>query len=52
MKLRGSCDSGIPNDFDPVFDLFVDKGFIVQSSDAAGTAPLFKLAQQTQCPPP
>jgi hypothetical protein len=46
LDLRRACDSSIRDDFDPVFELFLDKGFIVGSGAGDGRADEYKLAPQ------
>lgn len=44
-ELRQNCDSSIRADFDPVFEMFVDVGFLTPCSDSQGQATEYELAQ-------
>jgi hypothetical protein len=44
--LRRACDVSIRGDFDPVFDLFVDKGFLVCHGGQGGHADEYELAPE------
>jgi hypothetical protein len=44
IDLRRACDISIRGDFDPVFDMFVDKGFIVCCEGGDGRADEYQLA--------
>ena len=44
--LRRACDVSIRGDFDPVFDMFIDKGFLVSCEGGDGHADLYELAPE------
>ena len=46
VDLRRACDVSIRGDFDPVFDLFLDKGFIVCCEGRDGRADEYELAPE------
>jgi hypothetical protein len=43
IDLLRACDSSIRGDFDPVFDMFIDKGFIVSCEEADGHAQQYRF---------
>ncbi len=56
-ELRQSCASAIRADFEPVFNMFLDKQFIVRCDGDDGRTHQYRLAEQavessTQLPPP
>lgn len=45
VELRRACDSSIRDDFEPVFDMFLDKQFIVCCESVEGHTERYRLAE-------